>query len=231
MAMVMHRTLKNTFRCLSDKFQDWESALPMTLMAINNAINDEGISPSMLMFGTHQSIPFALCNTATNPSISQSEYFKQLSSTFKITRDSITTSQNAQNPSHNLPQFVYVKSQQRKNCLSPRYHGPYKVINSRGSVVTYLKDDEECKINMDLVKPAWIINNEPPMNDTDDEEDEYPDNTRIHHSPQPSTSQSHIPIAQRQLQSTANSPRGDCMPQSLIPRSIYGRAIRPVERY
>ena len=45
----MHRTFKNTLRCLNDKVKDLEATLPTALLAYRTAISDYGVSVPALM--------------------------------------------------------------------------------------------------------------------------------------------------------------------------------------
>ena len=52
-----HSTLKNALRCMSLTLNDWENALPAALLAMRTAINEKGVSPSLLVYGEQISVP------------------------------------------------------------------------------------------------------------------------------------------------------------------------------
>ena len=52
-----HATLKNALRCISTTLFDWEKSLPSALLAMRTAINDRGVSPSLVVYGEQITVP------------------------------------------------------------------------------------------------------------------------------------------------------------------------------
>ena len=56
----MHSVLKYILAAKISQYEDWEAALPHAEFVINTAINDHGVSPSMIMFGEQPPMPLML---------------------------------------------------------------------------------------------------------------------------------------------------------------------------
>jgi len=56
----MHSVMKYIFAAKIGLYEDWEAALPHAEFVINTAINDRGVSPSMVMFGEQPPMPLML---------------------------------------------------------------------------------------------------------------------------------------------------------------------------
>ena len=153
-----HRTLKESLRCLSSQFPDWEEALPAALLSMRNAINEAGFSPATLVYGEHLSVPASLCNPEEVLPSAPSELVQQLYNTFHTVRTVFSATQvpsTAQ--THAFPHtHVWVQDPVRKHGLAPRYTGPYLVLKYQHPVVTIDKEGKEYHINRDRVKPAWL---------------------------------------------------------------------------
>ena len=52
-----HATLKASLRCLAAERPHWEDALPFAILAYNTAVNADGTSPAMLVFGEQPRTP------------------------------------------------------------------------------------------------------------------------------------------------------------------------------
>ena len=61
----VHRTFKNSLRCLIPRFHDWERALPSALLAILTSVGDLGLSPSLVVYGEQLAIPGILLDAPT----------------------------------------------------------------------------------------------------------------------------------------------------------------------
>ena len=90
-----HATLKQTLRCFAHKFADWEQALPTAIFAMRTAINDQGISPSLVVFGEHIAIPGIYVTPETTfDEKSESEFVQQLTTYWFQVRDFILKHDN-----------------------------------------------------------------------------------------------------------------------------------------
>ena len=61
-----HSTLKNSLRCLVGRSADWETALPVAMMAIRSAFNELNTSPALLLFGEPMSLPSSLLSNESS---------------------------------------------------------------------------------------------------------------------------------------------------------------------
>jgi len=174
----MHRTLKDALRCLAERFQDWEQALPIALLALRNAIGESGFAPSTIMYGETVSLPHTLCNV--NPQSSYDglpSYVQGLMSNMQIVRDSlckVITQQEAQN--YDVPSYVWLSDPVRSNTMSPRYTGPYKVLSCGFPTIELEKNGRPYKVSVDRVKPAWGVQEQVTTNQPQEELSHTPQN-------------------------------------------------------
>ena len=161
-----HLTLKNSLRCLVEKASDWEKVLPSALLAIRTMFNDEGVNPSMLLYGESIAIPGALAGSGESILANEDEP--------KLVEDIVTTLETArefllkekQNSSQiyskdnispiRINDFVWMRDPIYKGAFCPRYLGPYKVIAERYPVLTLLIKGIEQNVNIDRVKLAYL---------------------------------------------------------------------------
>ena len=62
----MHRVMKETMRCIQDRFVDWEASVQPVCLALRTAINDWGVSPSLVMYAEQISVPGQMIHKSTN---------------------------------------------------------------------------------------------------------------------------------------------------------------------
>jgi hypothetical protein len=160
-----HRTLKDSLRCLGNRFADWEESLPSALLAMRVAVNKEGNSPALLVYGEHLSIPSSICIAPCSQEYSQNALIRKLQSNAALVKSYLT---DTVAPSRTCdPEYkhshVWIQDPVRPNTLSPRYKGPYKVLGYRHPVVTVEKNDAPYTVNVDRTKPAWIMKEYGPL--------------------------------------------------------------------
>ena len=133
-----HRTLKDSLRCLADRFEDWEESLPSALLAMRVAVNKEGFSPALLLYGEQLTVPSSICTLPHDQQYSQSSLIRKLQSNAALVRSHLTDT--VTQTSDTVPTFkhshVWITDPVRQNTLSPRYIGPYKVLSYRHPVIT-----------------------------------------------------------------------------------------------
>ena len=56
--------------------------------------------------------------------------------------------------------------------MQAKYHGPYRVLEVRGSVVTLQKDNHQVKVNMDRLRPCFKLRELDPAEANSEEEGE-----------------------------------------------------------
>ena len=67
--------------------------------------------------------------------------------------------------------FAFLKESQVKPSLEPKWLGPYPVIDTFYPVVRLLVDNQEKNVNIDLLKPAYILNPAEVISEADSEVD------------------------------------------------------------
>ena len=163
-----HATLKQVIRCLSHKFRDWEAALPTALFAMRTAINDLGVSPSLLVYGEHIAIPgvYTFPEMTFNEAC-KSEFVRNLPNhwfqirDFVLKHDATLSGNDESLKTGPYPhKYVWVTEPVFKGALYPKVRGPYEVVQFQWPVVTCQIGDEQKKFNMDRCKPAFLIDEE-----------------------------------------------------------------------
>ena len=157
----MHRTLKDSLRCLADRFVDWEDALPSALLAIRCAIGASGFSPCVIIYGETLALPHNLCSKEEDgASHTLPPYVQRLSSNMQLVKSHLcrdkpctTTHTGEARQLH----WVWLKDETRKNTLSPRYTGPYRVRSSSYPTVEIERNGKPYTTNIDRIKPAWQL--------------------------------------------------------------------------
>ena len=142
----VHRTFKNCLRCLIGKFKDWERALPSALLAIRTAVNDLGVSPSLLVYGEQLAIPGLL----VSPPLSYQEaclttFTSELTSDLRLLRDFVLQhddtlkgpSGDEGQPPRNWGKYTRVWL---KGSFAPKYLDPYEVQDKEYPVLTLIRD-------------------------------------------------------------------------------------------
>jgi transposase InsO family protein len=156
-----HSTIKNILRCLSAHRADWDKVLPTTMLAMRTAINDTGTSPALLVFGEHITLPSLIVTAErTYPEGNESDFIVKLRKDLKVLRQFVTElsdeTQDGVKPDNHYPhKNVWVLDPLLKNCLSPKYSGPFKVLSSDQYPVLLLDiNGNHKRVNVDRCKPA-----------------------------------------------------------------------------
>ena len=162
----VHRTLKNSLRCLVSKFRDWERALPTALLAMRTSINDLGVSPSLVVYGEQIAVPGALLNLPTcYQEEDMHDFISQLNADIRSVRafilkhDDTLKGPGSQSVTPDLSDYrrVWLKDPIYKGSLAPKYLGPYDVTEITYPVLTIIKDGIPYKVNIDRVKPCYEL--------------------------------------------------------------------------
>jgi hypothetical protein len=158
-----HSTIKNILRCLSSHSADWEDVLPATLMAMRVAINEDGVSPSLLVFGEHLSVPGLLVgDPATKNEEDTSEFVRKMRKHLQLLRQFVIKMHSeriADTDNKETRKFpyknVWLLDPLLKNSLSPKYNGPYRVVSTDQYPVLQIDIDGVIKrVTVDRLKPA-----------------------------------------------------------------------------
>lgn len=163
-----HKTLLNALRsCLLDGkgngHLQWINILPFVLMCLRTApLNEEGITPYLLMYGQEPRIPGALLEDHSRGiSISLQSYTQKLRTLMSLPLSPDFTSQN---PHVYVPKtlgeakHIVVRDNQFGKCkLAPVYLGPYKVEEIRGNTIMVWKGGKVMPENVANVKPYFSM--------------------------------------------------------------------------
>ena len=156
-----HGTLKNCLRCLCKTTQDWDDALPMALLAMRTAINDSGVSPSLMVYGEQLSVPHAILNPNACPYDEDLPHFvNQLFANIKTIHDQLlhVPAVDLQEQDYVFPsEYAFMREPLVKASFEPKWLGPYQVIDVMYPVVRLRVDGQEKNVNIDLIKPAYIL--------------------------------------------------------------------------
>ena len=162
----MHSTLKTTLRCLADTFPDWVAALPTALLAIRSAVNDRGISPTLVIYGEQTTVPgvFAMPRR-TFTEESEISFVNQLHKHWLQVKEFILATDPTLSPAvpsgKPPPEFphdnVWIVEPIKKGSLEPKVRGPYKVLEVKYPVVFVKVDGVKQAISVDRCKPAFIL--------------------------------------------------------------------------
>ena len=161
-----HSTLKNMLRCLSNKFPDWEKALPSALYAMRTAITNIGTSPSLLVYGEQIAIPGKLLSDDVHYQEGKiSDFVVQIQADMDVLRQFVLTHDEAlreptefENQEVAFPfKSVWLRDPIMRGSLEPKYKGPFDVILAQYPVITINMDGKPTKVNVDRLRPAFTV--------------------------------------------------------------------------
>ena len=129
----LHRTLKESIRCLSDD-HNWLTNLPQTLLGLRNTPNtNTNKTPSQNIFKHTPNI--------LNPKqINKNVQPNQSKTPKPILKQTINNNQT-----------VYIKKPITKGFES-KFNGPYEIKHIQNNIVTYIKNKTEHKVNIRRTK-------------------------------------------------------------------------------
>ena len=161
-----HSTLKNMLRCLSNKFPDWEKALPSALFAMRTSITNIGTSPSLLVYGEQICIPGKLVSDELNYDESDiTDFVIQIQTDMDVLRHFVLEHDDALRlPNENENQevafpfkSVWLRDPIMRGSMHPKYKGPFDVILAQYPVITINFEGKPMKVNVDRLKPAFSV--------------------------------------------------------------------------
>ena len=167
-----HATLKAVLRCFISRAKDWEKALPSALLAIRTAINEYGVSPSMMLYGEQICIPGAFSHpTLTYNEAIETQFVDELSNhwfnlrDFVLKNDKTLAKTNVPLPPRFPHPYVWLVQPRLQPSLYPKVRGPYAVQRVDYPVIYIKVDGVEQAVNVDRCKPAHLI--QPAKSDND----------------------------------------------------------------
>ena len=162
-----HKTMKEALTSLCAGVTNrWEEVLPTVLLAMRTAINDLGLSPSLMVFGEQIQIPRLLVSGEhTFAEASPDGFVKDLMAEMTVIRDLVLqcddTLKGPSDPNSHKQEFnakwVWLKVAVYKGALRAKYAGPYEVISVDFPCVVIRKDGQDIRVNVDRVKPCHRI--------------------------------------------------------------------------
>ena len=173
-----HSTLKNSLRCLCHQVQDWDDALPLALLSMRSAINDLGVSPSLIVYGEQLALPRGVLEDEFPVYQEDMPHFiNRLFHNMQFIKNNILHIPNVEYQDHHDYQFpsnyAMMREPQLKPNLDPKWLGPYPVMDVIYPVVRLKIDGLEKNVNIDMLKPAFVLqdqNIESVISDTSSEE-------------------------------------------------------------
>ena len=158
-----HGTMKNIIRCLSYKTKDWEDSLYTALLGMRTAINDTGVSPSLLVYGEQIAIPGLVFDKQEPVPGSTEEVTKFLVQYLVDLRRSIDKEYEPTPPLADAwpasMRYAWYLNPVRKGTLDGYYLGPYEVLQSDRYPSMLLAFPLGPKwINVNKLKPAYGLN-------------------------------------------------------------------------
>ena len=167
-----HGTLKNCLRCLAQSTQEWDEVLPMALLAMRTAINDSGVSPSLVVYGEQLALPRGVLDpTMVTYDENMPHFVNQLFANIQLIREKLLHVPEVEqvNDHYTFPtEYAFLREPQVRPSLEAKWLGPYPVVDVFYPVIRLLVEGQEKNVNIDLVKPAYILQPEEVINDDTD---------------------------------------------------------------
>ena len=157
-----HRFLKGAIKAHENK--NWFSRLPMILLGSRVAIKEDiAYSPAQLTLGTQLRLPTDFFESSDLPNVTHGfatqlhEQMEQLQPP-KASRHG--QRQTFIHKDLTKCTHIFIRSN-NSGTLNQPYTGPYKVVSKHEQYFTILKDRKEQRINLEHIKPAFLLNEEP----------------------------------------------------------------------
>ena len=163
-----HRTLKAAVKASVTK--DWYMKLPLILLGFCVAIKEDvGYSPAELVYGTQLRLPTDYFEQTDLPPVTPA-FVQQLHSFMgelappkasRHGRDKIFIHPTLPKCTH-----VFVKNH-TAGTLNQPYDGPFLVVDKQKQWITIKKKGKDHRVNIEHIKPAFIINEKENTNGSD----------------------------------------------------------------
>ena len=159
----LHRTLKQALRSLSDT-DTWATHLPLIMLSINNTLSGtSSFTPHQQVFGKAGNI-VGSCIMDQGSLVSNQgvEHF------YSFFHNMLLHKRTARPLNDNKPYVdqnlftcdkVWVRVDKPSPSLSPRYHGPHRVLDRHHKYFVLLIDTRLSKVSVDRLKPAFELFN------------------------------------------------------------------------
>ena len=153
-----HRTFKTSLRILTNN-SAWTKALPYVLLGWRNTPSKTtSTSPAQLLFGSSITMPNELVELSSNTTLAELDqarnHFLSLDSNPEFSA-SHSYKPFVPRDLHNATHIWIRKS--TDTSLSPRYSGPYRLLNIENNVAYVNIDGIEQTISVSRIKPAFFL--------------------------------------------------------------------------
>ncbi|XP_066253847.1 uncharacterized protein [Euwallacea similis] len=161
-----HRTLKAAIKAYAT--ERWTEILPTILLGLRSTLREEiGVSPAEMLYGTTLRLPgefFQDSNIVDHPS----SFIQTLKQKMQSLQPVPTTHHSNRKifitPELNTCTHVFLRNDTIKRSLQPPYEGPFLVKKREDKYFTIVVRDKEVNISMDRLKPAFLISQDPKIN-------------------------------------------------------------------
>jgi hypothetical protein len=210
------------------------------LLGLRTAIHANGLAPASLIYGEVISLPIDLLAPPIKKITSEGSTLVKnlrtnswrLRETIFLNGDKMGHQSKEEVPSGN--EWVWIEGKPIKPSLAPRYTGPYQVLKRTGPVITINKDNKEYKINVDMTKSAFYVNENLETDEESEEEDE--EGNDVNHRSVGNEDSKVEDEDDREAYTTANEEEG---PEEIVQENgdnqaeeiIGKRVVRPPNRY
>jgi transposase InsO family protein len=222
-----HRTIKASLRATCTAQSSWEEALPLILMGLRSSICEPTqVPPTRLVLGGDIRLPidYLLEKSTYRTPLPGHPFAEQLSQNIAKFVEIATTNQptRPQTDPPIMPKWVWIRDpREHSGKLTKPYKGPFRVTQQQRAVVTIDMAGKPTHINVDRLKPAFLMNEPQATEETDN--DSCDDDLEI---PLPDPPQD-LPNSPPKPPTNQPDPTGT----SDVHRSRFGRVLRSTNRF
>ena len=172
-----HRSLKASLMAVLNT-PDWMSALPMVMLGLRSAIKaDSGISPAELVYGQNLRLPGELLEQPDREALPCDDFVGRLRRQMARIRPIPTVLHTGGRTSYvpddlRQAQHVFIRRDAVKPPLTAPYEGPFPVLDKQEKYFTVQVGNNQKKITVDRLKPAFLPTDLRPLGDGEHEDDD-----------------------------------------------------------
>ncbi|CAH4034451.1 unnamed protein product [Pieris brassicae] len=164
-----HRQLKAAIMCHDN--ENWHAVLPLVLLGIRSAWKEDISSSSAeLLYGEGLRLPGDLFISSGTEITDHSDFLSRLRQHISQLKPTpVMRHGKAKTFVHkDLKQAtsVFLRQEAVRKSLKPPYSGPYKVLDRTDKTMRIEMDGKTTTVSIDRVKPAHILTEEEPINNT-----------------------------------------------------------------
>lgn len=165
-----HRQLKASLAATVQDRSDWTTTLPLALLGIRTSLKEDfGHSSAELLYGTTLRLPGEVLSPTPGPPCDIQDYARNLKNAMqrlqpvppRTSPSKTFVSQDLDTCTH-----VFVRVDATKKPLQQPYDGPFTVIKRTRKNVTIDRHGKSDVVAIDRVKPAYLLQPDPPPTNT-----------------------------------------------------------------